>query len=69
MAITIGFKSMMNTKRVVLFSTTGQWKRTAIRVLMFAEPTVEYPATLFTGVVPEVIMITDRNTAAPPLTW
>lgn len=69
MALTIGFKAMMNTKRVVLFSTTGQWKRTAIRVLMFSEPTVEYPATLFTGVVPEVTMVTDRNTAARPLTW
>jgi len=69
MAITIGFKAMMNTERVVLFSTTGQWKRTAIRVLMFSEPTVEYPATLFTGVVPEVVMVTDRNTATPPLIW
>ena len=66
MAITIGFKSMLNAKRVVLFSATGAWKRTAIRVLMFSEPTVEYPATLFTDAVPEVIMVADKNTAAPP---
>jgi glucosamine-6-phosphate deaminase len=69
MALTIGFKAMTNTRRVVLFSTTGPWKRTAIRVLLFSEPTVEYPATLFAGVVPEVLMVTDRNTAASPLTW
>jgi glucosamine-6-phosphate deaminase len=67
MAVSIGFKSMLNTKRVVFISTTGAWKRTAIRVLMFCEPTVEYPATLFTDRVDEVIMLTDRNTAASPL--
>jgi glucosamine-6-phosphate deaminase len=67
MAITIGFKSMLNTKRVVFISTTGAWKRTAIRVLLFCEPTVEYPATLFTDKVDEVILLTDRNTAESPL--
>ncbi len=67
MAVSIGFKSMLNTRRVVFISTTGSWKRTAIRILMFCEPTVEYPATLFTDKVSEVIMLTDRNTAASPL--
>ncbi len=67
LAITIGFKSLLNTKRVVLVSTTGAWKRTAVRVLMFCEPTVEYPATLFTGKVNEVMLLVDRNTAACPL--
>jgi hypothetical protein len=52
---------------VVLISTTGAWKRTAIRVLMFMESTVEYPITLFPGRVGEVILVTDRNTALPPL--
>lgn len=67
LGLSIGFKSMLKTKRVVFISTTGAWKRAAIRVLMFCEPTVEYPATLFTDKVDEVIMLTDRNTAAPPL--
>jgi glucosamine-6-phosphate deaminase len=67
MAISIGMKSMLNTKRVVFISATGAWKRTAVRVLMFCEPTVEYPATLFTSKVDEVILLTDRNTAAAPL--
>jgi glucosamine-6-phosphate deaminase len=67
MAVSIGFKSMLNTKRVVFISTTGAWKRTAIRVLMFCEPTVEYPATLFTDKVGEVILLADRNTAESPL--
>lgn len=67
LAISIGFKSMLNTKRVVFVSTTGALKRTVIRILMFCEPTVEYPATLFTDKVDEVILLTDRNTAASPL--
>lgn len=67
MAVTIGFKSMLKTKRVVFICTTGAWKRTAIRVLMFCEPTVEYPATLFTDKVDEVLLLTDHNTSLPPL--
>lgn len=67
MAVTIGFKSMLQTRRVVFICTTGAWKRTAVRVLMFCEPTVEYPATLFTGKVDEVLLLVDRNTALPPL--
>jgi glucosamine-6-phosphate deaminase len=67
LAVSIGFKSLLNTKRVVFITTTGAWKRTAIRVLMFCEPTVEYPATLFTDKVDEVIMLADRNSAESPL--
>lgn len=67
LGVTIGMKSMLNTRRAVFLSATGAWKRAAVRMLMFHEPTVEYPATLFTGRVPEVILLTDPNTAAPPL--
>ena len=67
LGVTIGMKSMLNTKRAVFLSTTGAWKRAAIRMLMFHEPTVEYPATLFTDSAEEVIMLTDPNTAASPL--
>lgn len=67
LAVSIGFKSLLKTKRVILLSTTGAWKRTAVRMLMFHEPTVEYPATLFTDKVDEVILIVDQNTAEAPL--
>jgi glucosamine-6-phosphate deaminase len=67
MAISIGFKAMLNSQRMVILSTTGSWKRTAIRMLMFSEPTLEYPATLFTAKVPEVLLVTDPNTIASPL--
>ncbi len=68
MAITIGFRSMLSAKKAVFMVTTGSWKQTAVRVLMFSEPTVKYPATIFPKYVPEVIVLTDTNTAQPPLT-
>lgn len=67
LGVTIGMKSLLNTRRAVFLCATGAWKRAAVRMLMFHEPTVEYPATLFTGKVPEVILLTDPNTAASPL--
>lgn len=67
MAITIGFKSMLKSKRAVILCTTGAWKRTAVRMLMFSEPTVEYPATLFPAYIPEVVLVADNNTIASPL--
>ena len=67
MAISIGFKAMLNSQRLVVLSTTGDWKRTAVRMLMFSEPTLEYPATLFTAKVPEVLLVTDKNTIVSPL--
>lgn len=68
MAITIGFKSMLTAKKAVFMVTTGSWKQTSVRVLMFSEPTVEYPATLFPKYIPEVVVLTDSNTAQPPVT-
>ncbi|WP_262396205.1 6-phosphogluconolactonase [Youxingia wuxianensis] len=67
MAITMGFKSMLTAKRAIFLVTTGSWKRTSIRVLMFSEPTVEYPATLFPKYVPEVMVFADPNSVEPPL--
>lgn len=68
MAVTIGFKSMLSAKKAVFMVTTGSWKQTSVRVLMFSEPTVEYPATLFPKYVPKVIVLADTNTTQPPLT-
>jgi len=66
MAVTIGFKSMLTAKRAVFMITTGDWKKTIIRIIMFSEPTVEYPVTLFPQHIPEVILFCDKNTAQPP---
>lgn len=62
--VTIGFKSMLNTKRAVMMIPTGEWKQTVLRVLMFSDATIEYPVTLFPKYVPKVIVLTDKNTAS-----
>lgn len=66
-SITIGFKSMLTAKRIVMMIATGSWKQTVVRVVLFSEPTLEYPVTLFTRYVPEVILACDRNSADHPM--
>ncbi|MEG1944055.1 MAG: glucosamine-6-phosphate isomerase [Oscillospiraceae bacterium] len=66
-ALTIGFKSMLTAKRVVFMIATGAWKQTVVRVLLFSDATLEYPATLFTQRVPECILAVDEFTSKHPL--
>ena len=58
---------MLSTKRVVFMVATGAWKQTVVRVLLFSEGTLEYPATLFTEHVPNTILAMDTLTATHPL--
>lgn len=46
MSITLGVKECLSAKKVRVFSDTGTWKQTALRVALFSEPDVEYPLTL-----------------------
>jgi glucosamine-6-phosphate deaminase len=46
MSITLGVKECLTAKKVRVFSDTGTWKQTALRVALFSEPDVEYPLTL-----------------------
>ncbi|GAA2753982.1 6-phosphogluconolactonase [Amnibacterium kyonggiense] len=46
MSVTLGVKEIFGAGRVRLFSDTGAWKQTALRVALFAEPTPEYPLTV-----------------------
>ncbi|NIM92391.1 MAG: hypothetical protein GTO18_01575 [Anaerolineales bacterium] len=45
MSVTIGVKEIMNSKKVRVFSDTGAWKQTALRVALFGPITTEYPMT------------------------
>jgi len=66
MAITIGMKDILSAKRIRLYSETGAWKQTVIRVLLFGPVTTEYPVT-FVQEHPDVLVTVDAKTAAPPL--
>lgn len=65
--LTLGFQVLLSAKRAVFMVTTGKWKSTAIRVMMFSEPTLEYPATLMPAHIPEVVIACDSVTAKHPL--
>jgi glucosamine-6-phosphate deaminase len=46
MSVTLGVKECLSAKKVRLFSDTGAWKQTALRVALFGPLTAEYPITL-----------------------
>lgn len=66
MAITMGMKDLLSARRIRLYSETGSWKQTIIRILLFGPVTTEYPVT-FVQDHPDVLMTVDTKTAAPPL--
>ncbi len=46
MSVTLGVKECLSANKVRLFSDTGAWKQTALRVALFGPVTSEYPITL-----------------------
>ena len=46
MSVTLGVKECLSARKVRLFSDTGAWKQTALRVALFGPITAEYPITL-----------------------
>ena len=46
LSVTLGVKECLSAKAVRLFSDTGAWKQTALRVALFSEPDPEWPITL-----------------------
>ncbi|MFB3892131.1 MAG: hypothetical protein ACE15C_08930 [Phycisphaerae bacterium] len=46
MSITLGVKECLSARKVRVYSDTGAWKQTALRVALFSAPTAEYPMTL-----------------------
>lgn len=62
MSVTLGLKECLSARRVRLFSDTGAWKQTALRVGLFAEPTPEYPITLLQG-HPDALVTATVDTA------
>jgi len=46
MSITLGMRECLSAKQIRVFSDTGAWKQTALRVALFSPPPPEYPMTL-----------------------
>jgi glucosamine-6-phosphate deaminase len=66
MSVTLGVRECLAARRVRVFSDTGAWKQTALRVALFSEPTPEYPLTLLQR-HPDAVITATLNTAAHPI--
>ncbi len=66
MSVTLGLRECLSAKKVRLYSDTGAWKQTALRIALFSEPTPEYPITLLQEHGDALITAT-ADTAAHPL--
>ena len=66
MSITLGMRECLSAKKVRVYSDTGSWKQTALRVALFSEPVAEYPLTLLQRHSDAVITAT-QDTARHPI--
>jgi len=66
MSITLGMRECLSARKVRVFSDTGSWKQTALRVALFAEPTPEYPITLL-QTHPDALITATLETARHPI--
>jgi glucosamine-6-phosphate deaminase len=66
MSITLGMRECLSAKKVRVYSDTGAWKQTALRVALFSEPTPEYPMTLL-QTHPDAIVTATLETARHPI--
>jgi glucosamine-6-phosphate deaminase len=66
MSITLGIRECLSAAKVRVFSDTGAWKQTALRVALFSDPTSEYPMTLLQK-HPDAIITATQETASHPI--
>ncbi len=66
MSITLGLRECLSARRVRVYSDTGAWKQTALRVALFSEPTPEYPMTLLQR-HPDAVITATEETARHPI--
>jgi len=66
MSVTLGLAECLSARKVRLFSDTGAWKQTALRVALFGPVTPEYPMTLLQRHADAMLTAT-RETASHPI--
>jgi glucosamine-6-phosphate deaminase len=67
MAVTLGFKDILASRRIRLYCSGGTWQRTVLRVALLSEPDLNYPVTLLNG-HPDYAIFSDLDTALPAKT-
>jgi glucosamine-6-phosphate deaminase len=66
MSVTLGIRECLSAAKVRLFSDTGAWKQTALRVALFGPVTAEYPITLLQE-HPDALLTATVETARHPI--
>lgn len=67
LVITLGMRELLSARRIRLYSETGAWKQTVIRILLFGKVSPEIPVT-YCQEHPDCLVTVDEATAAcPPL--
>jgi glucosamine-6-phosphate deaminase len=64
MAITLGMKDILASRKIRLFLAGGERHRAVFRITLLADPTADYPSTLVQGHA-DCIVHTDEATARP----
>jgi glucosamine-6-phosphate deaminase len=65
MSVTLGIKECLSAKKVRVFSDTGAWKQTALRIALLGPLTAEYPMTLLQE-HPDALITATVETAKHP---
>jgi glucosamine-6-phosphate deaminase len=66
MSVTLGVSECLSARKVRVFSDTGAWKQTALRVALFGPVTEEYPMTLLQE-HPDALITATVETAEHPI--
>lgn len=64
MGVTMGLRDILAARRVRMYCPGGAWQRHVVRMAVFGEPTVDFPATLLQG-HPDYVLYLDEETARP----
>jgi glucosamine-6-phosphate deaminase len=66
MSVTLGLRECLSARKIRIYSDTGVWKQTALRVALFSEPVAEYPMTLL-QLHPDARIAATLETARHPI--
>jgi glucosamine-6-phosphate deaminase len=67
MVITVGMRELLAARRIRLYSETGAWKQTVIRILLFGNVSPEIPVTYVQEHRDCVVTVDTATAACPPL--
>jgi glucosamine-6-phosphate deaminase len=67
MVITLGMRELLSASRIRLYSDTGAWKQTVIRILLFGDVSPEIPVTYVQEHGDCIVTIDAATAACPPL--